>query len=237
MKNNAHGGRKLTALFSRYGALCAAVVCAALVGGTWFFTQGGTPSPELSPLPTLAAAPTAEVRPSDAPVLSGELLLPSASPLPKASPMPDAPESAETWQLLPGQMPRLTRPVSGAVAAPYAMDALQYNATLAHWETHSGVDLAGERGEAVLCALDGQVTSVTQDTLMGTMVIVSHDNDWTTVYAALDSASVSTGQSVKAGDTLGTLGNSAGRECSLGPHLHFEVMHKGVYQDPTSALK
>ena len=235
MKKNAFKSRwqgigGIRPFLARYGAICAAVLCVALVGGTYLLTDRTIPSPSLTSSPTPSAAAAVTPEPSTEPVMGDNLTEPETTPT-------TAPDSSETFQLFPNQIPELTRPVAGEIITPYAMDSLLYNETLCQWETHCGVDLAATADEAVKSVMSGTVTSVTEDTLMGKMVVVTHDNEWVSVYAALADVSVSTGQEIAAGDTLGTAGNTAGKECSLDNHLHFELMHKGVYQDPTESLQ
>ena len=54
----------------------------------------------------------------------------------------------------------------------------------------------------------------------GQYVVIKHPNNTQTLYAHMSSVSVSVGQSVKKGQTIGLSGNT-GR--STGPHLHFEI--------------
>lgn len=54
----------------------------------------------------------------------------------------------------------------------------------------------------------------------GDYVVIQHSNNTQTVYAHMSSVSVSVGQTVKQGQTIGYSGNTGK---STGPHLHFEV--------------
>ena len=63
----------------------------------------------------------------------------------------------------------------------------------------------------------------------GNMVRVDHGNGYVTVYAHCNALSVSVGQKVQAGETLGLIGNTG---ASDGPHLHFEVLYNGRIMDP-----
>ena len=56
---------------------------------------------------------------------------------------------------------------------------------------------------------------------------------YTTLYAHLTSVSVSVGQMVGQGDTVGITGSTGN---STGPHLHYEVMINGVNQNPLDYL-
>jgi len=89
---------------------------------------------------------------------------------------------------------------------------------------HNGIDLAGPAiGTPVLSAAKGTVILAKfggYNGGYGNYVIVSHPNGTQTLYAHLNSVSVTRGQVVSQGQKLGGMGNT-GR--STGKHLHFEV--------------
>lgn len=94
---------------------------------------------------------------------------------------------------------------------------------------HSGVDMAAGYGSAVLAARGGVVTFVGYAGGYGLLVIIKHDEEYTSYYAHLSSARVSVGQQVGMGQTIGGVG-STGR--STGNHLHFEIRRFGTPVDP-----
>lgn len=63
----------------------------------------------------------------------------------------------------------------------------------------------------------------------GNYVMIDHGNGKITIYAHLTSVSVSTGQYVSKGQTVGTVGSTG---YSTGPHLHFECRLNGVKYNP-----
>jgi murein DD-endopeptidase MepM/ murein hydrolase activator NlpD len=68
----------------------------------------------------------------------------------------------------------------------------------------------------------------------GCYVIIDHGNGYQTLYAHLSRYSVSSGQSVSQGQTIGIMG-STGR--STGVHLHFEIRREGQLLNPLNFLK
>ena len=98
---------------------------------------------------------------------------------------------------------------------------------------HKGIDLAAPQGTPVLAAADGVVTVASDawpgSLASGTVVILDHGDGWTSRYTHLSALDVAPGDRVGAGETVGAVG-STGR--STGPHLHFEVRHRDVPQDP-----
>ncbi|WP_373492890.1 peptidoglycan DD-metalloendopeptidase family protein [Aquiflexum sp.] len=91
---------------------------------------------------------------------------------------------------------------------------------------HEGVDVFAPRGTPVTTVSPGRVTRVGVNNLGGKTVSVSHDG-YSFYYAHLDSQLVNTGQSVKIGDTLGTVGNT-GNAITTAPHLHFGIYRRGA---------
>lgn len=100
---------------------------------------------------------------------------------------------------------------------------------------HKGLDIANHSAPMVIAADSGTVVHASWDsTGYGNMVMVDHGNGYLTLYGHLQKFSVSVGQTVKRGDTLGQMG-STGR--STGTHLHFEVRTSTGNRDPLSVLK
>lgn len=129
------------------------------------------------------------------------------------------------------------RPVSGEVVQDHAMDRLAYNPTTKDWRVHNGVDLAAETGQTVCAARAGTVTAVYEDDYYGGTVVIRHEDGYTTHYANLElSETLSAGDTVAAGDPIGTVGGTALLELAQASHLHFEVYHNGTPVDPESFL-
>ena len=124
-------------------------------------------------------------------------------------------------------------PVNGQTISGYSMDALSYNETTRDWRTHNGIDIAAEAGTPVYAAADGQVYTIFEDDTMGTTVVIRHDGGYITTYSSLDSQlTVQIGSTVRLGQAIGTVGNTALLETALGDHLHFSVSCNDVILDP-----
>ena len=125
------------------------------------------------------------------------------------------------------------RPVSGEILMDYAMDCLCYNPTTRDWRTHDGMDYAAPAGTAVTAAADGTVYTIYTDETMGTTVVIRHADGYVTTYASLaENVTVSVGQTVALGQTIGYVGCTALLETSLGDHVHFSVTCDGISIDP-----
>lgn len=99
---------------------------------------------------------------------------------------------------------------------------------------HLGNDLAAAQGTPVLAAADGVVRFAGAHSSYGNYVRIVHAAGDETLYAHLQYLFVRTGQRVEAGQTLGTVGETGN---ATGPHLHFEILHKGLRYDPSEALE
>ncbi len=97
---------------------------------------------------------------------------------------------------------------------------------------HDGVDLSGPTGLTIVATGNGTVEKVENRTTgYGKQVVVDHGFGYKTRYAHLSKYNVTVGQEVKRGEKIGELGNT-GR--STGPHLHYEVIHRGKPVNPVS---
>ena len=96
-------------------------------------------------------------------------------------------------------------------------------------QLHRGVDIAVPTGTTVLASMDGTVTTAAYDSYYGNYVVIEDSKGYCTKYAHMDTLSVSAGQTVKHGDTIGTTGNTGS---STGSHLHIECLYNGEYYNP-----
>jgi murein DD-endopeptidase MepM/ murein hydrolase activator NlpD len=98
---------------------------------------------------------------------------------------------------------------------------------------HEGIDFIAEHGTPIKAAAAGVVVTAELHSAYGNMVEIDHGGDMLTRYAHASKILVKSGQLVKSGEKIAEVGNT-GR--STGPHLHFEVRHNGVAQNPARFL-
>lgn len=98
---------------------------------------------------------------------------------------------------------------------------------------HEGIDFAAATGTPIVAAAGGVVIAAEYHHQYGNMIEIDHGNDMVTRYAHCSRLSVKVGDIVKRGQRIADIG-STGR--STGSHLHFEVLVKGVQQDPHKFL-
>jgi murein DD-endopeptidase MepM/ murein hydrolase activator NlpD len=99
---------------------------------------------------------------------------------------------------------------------------------------HMGTDFNGNVGDPVLAPADGVVQLVDAFYLGGNVVYVDHGGGLSTGYLHLSEALVGVGDTVRAGQRIGSVG-ATGRV--TGPHLHWIVRYGNVTVDPLSLVE
>jgi murein DD-endopeptidase MepM/ murein hydrolase activator NlpD len=123
-----------------------------------------------------------------------------------------------------GSSSRFTWPTEGELTSGFAQ----------RWgRHHDGIDLANDIGTPVRAAREGRVSYSGWSSGYGRVVMIEHDQGYTTVYGHLNESYVTEGQYVKAGQSIAAMGNTGN---STGPHLHFEVRKNGTPINPYNVL-
>lgn len=98
---------------------------------------------------------------------------------------------------------------------------------------HTGLDFPAAPGTPIVTAAGGVVVTQEYHPAYGNMIEIDHGNELITRYAHASKVFVKKGDLVKRGQKVAEVGTT-GR--STGPHLHFEVLVQGVFQDPQKFL-
>jgi lipoprotein NlpD len=179
-----------------------------------------SPAPiELPPVQTEPPVPTSPSVGSDAPVQT----IPSIDPTPPA----------QAPVVVP---PPVTAPVAPATAA--AEDAVDWawpfrGAVIGRFGDagveNKGLDLAGNKGDSILAAADGEVVYSGSGLLRyGDLIIIKHNEHFLSAYAHNSALNVREGDKVKQGQKIAELGSS-GINRNM---LHFEIRLDGKPVDP-----
>ena len=213
-------GAKIRAIFGSRGFYIALVLCltaAGIIGYNTLFR---------------AEAPVEEVV-NPTPVIDNTPVIPDpVEEIPVTEPEKDAPVMEEVPDV-EDLLPQVISPLDGTTVTVFSMNELLYDETMADWRTHDGLDIQAAEGDAVKRAAAGTVVKVEDDELMGTPVFIQHAGGYTTQYSSLQAdPPVREGQTVVAGDIIGTVGSTATAENNMGPHLHFSVSKDGKVIDP-----
>lgn len=97
------------------------------------------------------------------------------------------------------------------------------------YKWHNGVDFAAGEGTAIYATKAGTVTSATYNEAYGNMVTINHGDGYSSLYGHMTRYTVSTGDTVSAGEIIGYVGSTG---WSTGPHLHFTIYYNGSDVNP-----
>jgi murein DD-endopeptidase MepM/ murein hydrolase activator NlpD len=148
-----------------------------------------------------------------------------AQPAPTKTSVPAAPRKRFVAPSLAGSS-GFSWPVQGEIIAEFGPSQRGVH--------NDGVNIAASEGASVGAAAKGRVAFVgTNIKSFGKLVLVKHDGGIITAYAHLGDISVTEGDIVTAGQSIGTIGRS-GRVDS--PQLHFEIRKSRQPIDPRSLI-
>lgn len=122
-------------------------------------------------------------------------------------------------------------PEQGSISSGFGM---RRHPTSGEHREHGGLDIAVPTGTPVLAASGGVVTHAGPAGSYGQMVELDHGDGIVTRYAHQSDITVTVGQKVRAGETVGAVGSTG---ASTGPHLHLEVRQDGEPLDPMDFLR
>lgn len=117
----------------------------------------------------------------------------------------------------------LFAPVKGTITEPYNSETKHY-----------AVDVVTVKDAPVKAIADGTVIFAEWTVQTGYVIILKHTNNLISVYKHMAMLTKGQGELVKAGEVLGTVGNTG--ELTTGPHLHFELWRDGFPVNPTSFI-
>lgn len=200
-----------------------------------------------APAPETPVTPEAGVTPSPAPAAptTTQVIVPKTPPANPAS------NFEASLSLCPGMTITNQPPATDRVVKDFHPVVMIREARIATFPTpgaclssgfgprndrlHKGLDYHANIGVPVLAAGDGQIVEIKYREDYGNMILVDHGGGVFTRYAHLASFArgLSQGVTVRAGDGLGLMGNSAGYQIPI--HLHYEVL-VGDYANPKGSF-
>lgn len=101
-------------------------------------------------------------------------------------------------------------------------------------QRHFGIDIVTRPDEAVKACLDGTVVLSSWTSDGGYVLHVQHTGNLVSVYKHNAVLLRKQGDRVRAGEAIAIVGNSG--ELTTGPHLHFELWHRGEAVDPQAYM-
>ena len=121
---------------------------------------------------------------------------------------------------------KFTWPVRGKIRRGYRSGA----------NYHDGLDIVAPEGTPVRASAGGTVLFAGPEkkyNQLGKLIVIDNGEKWLSAYAFLQKIEVKPGDTVTAGQSIGTVGHSG---LAKGSELHFEIRHDGVPIDPLDAL-
>ena len=117
------------------------------------------------------------------------------------------------WRIITSEFGGRTHPITGV------------------YKLHTGVDISGSGiyGANIYAAKGGTVVKAGYNSGYGNYILIDHGDGYATLYGHASSLCVKAGQTVTKGDVIAYVGSSG---YSTGPHLHFEIIKNGEYQNP-----
>ena len=101
-------------------------------------------------------------------------------------------------------------------------------------KNHFGTDIVAKQDEPIKCVFDGVVVISHWTSETGNVIGVQHANGMFSLYKHNSILFKRAGEYVKSGEVIAIIGNSG--ELSSGPHLHFELWHKGTPVNPENYI-
>jgi murein DD-endopeptidase MepM/ murein hydrolase activator NlpD len=100
---------------------------------------------------------------------------------------------------------------------------------------NDGINIAADRGAPIQATADGTV-AYAGDGLpgFGNLILIKHADGWTSAYAHADTVAVKRGDTVRQGQSIGTVGDTGSVS---EPQLHFELRQHDRAMDPTKIVR
>jgi murein DD-endopeptidase MepM/ murein hydrolase activator NlpD len=229
--NKKKSKNKFIEFIEKKGFYIALLFCVTVIGVTAYVTSLGNSN---YPQPDNNAINKGSVNATCTPNKKTAIDVPVQGDITKKIPTPK-PTDSNTSKKSTNQ--KFILPVSGSVVFDYAQDKLVYSTTLDEWCSHSGVDLAADKGALVKAVADGVVSDIKNDPRFGVVIIIDHQNGLKSLYANLSSSDmVSPNQKVTQGMIIGSVGSSSTIEMAEPAHLHFEVLKNNKIVNPVTYL-
>ena len=133
------------------------------------------------------------------------------------------------------KLPSFILPVSGTLSSKHDPELQVFSPSMNDYRVHLGIDLVTKENAPVYAAADGKISEIWVDPLMGYCIAISHSGNCVTVYKNLADTlpdGITKGASVRSGQLIATVGESAIVEVASEPHLHFEMTVGELAVDP-----
>ena len=127
-------------------------------------------------------------------------------------------------------------PVQGNVILNYSMDHVIYHPTLNSYRTNPAILIGAEAGTPVTAAARGIVLEVADDPVTGITVTMDIGDGYTLVYGQLTDVTVTSGDLVEAGASVGVIAVPSRYYTLEGSNLYFQVWKEDETMNPLLLL-
>lgn len=161
-----------------------------------------------------------------------KIIIPDGVPIPAKRPVPSESKGQEPG--IPGTE------VGSGIDVPSGKLHWPTTATLitqGYSVSHRGIDISNGSKPPIHAAHDGVVEVASFKTGWGNTIVIRGEDGLVTRYSHASKLDVSTGQSVRAGEEIGAIGNTGNVRGRTGLHLDFRVYKKGVAVNPFPLFK
>ena len=142
-------------------------------------------------------------------------------------------EVSETF----GEGETLVKPTEGDVLMPFSMDTTIYYETLDQYKCNPAMLIKADVNQEVVAAYGGKVTSIMEDHVNGTLLIVDMGNGYKAVYGQMKDISVKEGDSIVKGQALGNVAEPTHYFSKEGSHLYFGLTKDDVPVNPQNFME
>lgn len=239
---NLFAKKKPNDYFDKQGFFVFMFLCIGIIGAAFYVVNGGFEAANADP--RTKAELTAAGYAKDVARTYEQALVDNTNDDDAAITIGDVTTSPDSTQTIasndetkPSASPttKYVAPINGSITLGYSDKTLIYSKTLKQWTTHMGIDISANKGDNVKAIAGGTVEDSYKDNMTGYTVIIDHGNGLKSYYANLASADVvKKGDTVKQGDVIGKVGDSAIFELLDETHLHFEIKLNGKNVDPNN---
>jgi murein DD-endopeptidase MepM/ murein hydrolase activator NlpD len=123
-------------------------------------------------------------------------------------------------------------PVHGNILLDYDMDQTTYFPTLDQYRLSPAIAVQAVEGAPVVAAVDGEVYSISEDAKTGTTLTMELGNGYQAIYGQLTDLTVSEGEMVSKGTTIGYVAAPTIYYSAEGSNLYFAMKKDGEPIDP-----
>lgn len=127
-------------------------------------------------------------------------------------------------------------PLHGTILIDYSMDQTTYFPTLDQYKLNPSIVVQAGEGAPVVSAVNGTVFSIEEDAQTGTTVTMELGNGYQAIYGQLTDLSISEGDTVTKGTTIGYVASPTKYYSKEGSNLYFAMKKDGKPIDPIAYL-